>query len=86
MFILQAKQLRGDLIMPFQYLKGKDCERLFTETCSGRTRDNSFKLTKARFRWGLSTRVVRHWNRLRLPKEVVYASALRVYKASLEGV
>lgn len=33
-----------------------------------------------------TTRVVRHWNRLRLPKEFAYASALRVFKATLDGV
>ena len=77
--------------MAFQYLKGaykKDRERLFTRACSDRTRSNSFKLKEGRFRLDLrkkffTTRVVRHWKRL--PREVVDAPSLEVFKVRLDG-
>ncbi|KAK4818195.1 hypothetical protein QYF61_008579 [Mycteria americana] len=48
---------------------------LFIRECSDRTRANSFKLKEER--------VVRHWDRL--PREVVDAPSMEVFKARLDG-
>ena len=91
LFSPEKRMLQGDLIAAFQYLKGaykKAGEGLFTRAGSDRTRGNSYKLKKGRFRLDIrkkffTMRVARHWNRL--PREAVAAPSLEVFKARLDG-
>ncbi|KFQ16502.1 hypothetical protein N330_13907, partial [Leptosomus discolor] len=86
LFSLEKRRLWGDLLAAFQYLKGaykKAGEGLFTKACSDRMRGNGWKLGEGRFRLDtrkelFTLRVVRHWNRL--PKEVVDAPSLELFK------
>ena len=90
LFRLKKRSLWGHLIAAFQYLKGahrKDGEGLFLREFSDRMRGIGFKLKEGRFRLDIrkkffTVRVVRHWNRL--PREVVAAPFLEVFKAKLD--
>ena len=91
MFSLRKRRLQGDPVAAFQDLKGayrKDGEGLFIRECSDRTRGNSCKVREGRFRLDIrknffTVREVRHWKRL--PREVVAAPSLAVFKARLDG-
>ena len=74
-----------------QYLKGayeQEDSQLFIRVDNGRTRGNGFKLKEERFRLDIrgkffAKRVLRCWNRL--PREVVDAPPLELFKARLDG-
>ncbi|KAJ7426538.1 hypothetical protein WISP_14842 [Willisornis vidua] len=91
LFILEKRRFWSDLVAAFQYSKGgykKDVEKLFTRTCSKRTKGNGFQLEEGRFRLDVRKkifpmRVMMHWNRL--PKEIVDVPSLEVFKARLDG-
>ena len=90
LFSLEKRKLWGDLILAFQYLKGaykQEGSKLFERVDNIRTRGNGFKLKEGRFRVHikgefLTRRVVRCWSGL--PREVVDALSLKVFKAKLD--
>ncbi|GAB0193864.1 hypothetical protein GRJ2_001851700 [Grus japonensis] len=91
LFSLEERRLWDNFIVAFQYLQGackKNGERLFIKACSDRTKSNDFKVTEGRFRLDIKKkffmmRVMKHWKRL--PREVVDAPSLEVFKVRLDG-
>jgi len=66
----------------------KDGDRLLSRGCCDRTRGIGFKLKEGGFRLDIrkkcfTMRVVKHWHRL--PREVVDAPSLEIFKARLDG-
>ena len=90
-FSLEKRRLRGGFIADFQYLKGDYKQKesqLLTPVDSGRTRMNGFKVKEERFRLYVrgmffTERVMGCWNRL--PRVVVNALSLEVFKTMLDG-
>ncbi|PKU45425.1 hypothetical protein llap_4278 [Limosa lapponica baueri] len=88
---LEKRRLQEDLIAASSILKGtyrKDGEGLFIRECSDRRKGNSFKVKEGRFRLDIrkklfTVKVTRHWNRL--PRQVVDAPSLEVFKTRLDG-
>ena len=71
----------------FQYLKRsyrKGGDRPFSMVCGEMTRANGFKLTEGRFRLGI--RKKSFTVRVRLLRDVVYATSLETFKDKLDGV
>jgi len=91
LFSLEKRRLQGDFTEAFLYLKGaykKAGEGLFARASSGRKMGSGFKLKKDGFILDIrkkffTTKVGRHWNML--PREVVAASSLEVFKARFKG-
>ena len=90
-FSLEKRRLQGDLIAASQYLKGtyiQEGRKPLERADNSRTQGNGFKLKEGRIRLDVrgkffTRRVVTSWNRL--PREVVDALTLEVFKARLDG-
>ncbi|KFU95290.1 hypothetical protein M959_06814, partial [Chaetura pelagica] len=85
LFSLEKRRLQGDLIVTYR----KAGKGLFIREDSDRTRGNGFKLKERRFTLDIrkkffTMRVVRNWNGL--PREVLDAPSLEVFKARLHEV
>ena len=91
LFSLEKRRLEGDLSAAFQCCKRaykKYGDKLFSRACYDRTMGNGFKLRQGRFRLDIrkkyfTTRVMKHWHRL--PREVVDAPSLEIFKVRLDG-
>ncbi|KGL73727.1 hypothetical protein N309_05026, partial [Tinamus guttatus] len=92
LFSLEKRRLRGDLISVYKYLQGgseKDGAGLFSLVATDRTRGNGHKRKHQKFHRNLrknflAVRVTEHWNRL--PREVVEAPSLEIFKTRLDAV
>ena len=86
---LEERRLRGNLLALYSFLRrgsGEGGAELFSLGSSARTCGNSPKLHQGKFRLDIRKRfftekVVKHWNRL--PREVVDAPSLSVFKRHL---
>ena len=90
-YSLAKRRLRGNLIALYSFLRREVGERgadIFSLGSSKRTHGNGSKLHWGRFRLDIrnaffTERVVKHFNRL--PKEVVSALCLSVFKRHLDN-
>ena len=88
---LEKRRLKGNLIGLYTFLRrehGEGGADLCYLVSGGRTGGNDSKLHQGRFRLDIkkpffTERVVKHWNRL--PKEVVDAPGLSVFKRHLDN-
>ena len=91
MFSLEKRRLQGDLIAAFQHLKGaykQEGSQLFGRVDNGRPSGIGLKWKEGRFRLAIrekffTERVLRCWDRL--PRELVDAPSLGVFRAGLDG-
>lgn len=86
---LSCGERLGELgLFSLEKTPGRPYSALFTKACSDRTRGNVFKLKESRFRLDIRrkffrVRVVRYWSTL--PREVLDAPSLEVFKVKLDG-